>query len=231
MYTLYIGNRNYSSWSLRPWLLMRVLDIPFTERLVPFEEGANWQRFRDFSRSGLVPCLHDGPTAVWDSLAIAEYLAEAHPGVWPADRAARAWARSVACEMHSGFFALRSRCPMNCGIRAELDAIGAPLRRDLERVDEIWREGLERHGGPFLGGAAFSAADAFYAPVAFRVQTYGLPLGDAAAAYAGRLLALPAMREWYSAALAEPWREAQHEAEVIESGRIVEDLRRPGPES
>jgi len=230
MYTLYIGNRNYSSWSLRPWVLMRALGIPFSERLVPFEEGANWRRFRAFSESGLVPCLHDGATVVWDSLAIAEYLAEARAGVWPADREARAWARSVACEMHSGFFALRSRCPMNCGIRARLHEIGEPLRRDLLRIDEIWSEGLARYGGPFLGGAAFSAADAFYAPVAFRVQSYGLELGAAAAAYADRLLALPAMREWYAAALDEPWREAHHEAEVAASARVVEDLRRAGPE-
>ena len=229
MYTLYIGNKNYSSWSLRPWVLMRTLGIPFEERLVPFEEGANWKRFRDFSDSGLVPCLHDGETVVWDSLAIAEYLAEAHPGAWPAGREERAWARSVACEMHSGFFALRSRCGMNCGLRVELERIDKALRRDLNRVDEIWTEGLVRHGGPFLAGRTFTVADAFYAPVAFRVQTYGLPLGERAADYAHRLLELPAMREWYEAALTEPWREAHHEEEVARAGRILQDLRRAGP--
>jgi len=230
MYTLYIGNKNYSSWSLRPWVLLRALGIPFEERLVPFEEGANWKRFRDFSQSGLVPCLHDGDTVVWDSLAITEYVAEAHPGVWPAARATRAWARSVVCEMHSGFFALRAQCPMNCGIRAELDGIDKALRRDLHRIDEIWTEGQLQHGGPFLAGPAFSAADAFFAPVAFRVQSYGLALGPHAMAYAAALLKLPAMREWYEAALAEPWREAQHEAEVDDAGRVVQDLRRAPPE-
>jgi glutathione S-transferase len=229
MYTLYIGNKNYSSWSLRPWVLLRALDIPFEERLVPFEEGANWKRFRDFSQSGLVPCLHDGATAVWDSLAIIEYVAEAHPGVWPGDRAARAWARSVVCEMHSGFFALRSHCPMNCGIRAELARIDKALRRDLHRVDEIWTEGLLSHGGPYLAGRTFTAADAFFAPVAFRAQSYGLPLGERAGDYARRLLEHPAMQDWYAAALAEPWREAHHEAEITEHARVVEDLRRPPP--
>jgi glutathione S-transferase len=231
VYTLYIGNKNYSSWSLRPWVLLRTLGIPFEERLVPFEEGANWKRFRDFSRSGLVPCLHDGDTVVWDSLAITEYVAEAHPVAWPGDRETRAWARSVVCEMHSGFFALRSTCPMNCGIRAQLGQVGKALARDLHRIDEIWTEGLVRHGGPFLAGPTFSAADAFYAPVAYRVQTYGLELGERAAAYAARLLELPAMRDWYAAALAEPWREAHHEAEVAENGQVLEDLRQAAPDA
>ena len=225
MYTLYIGNKNYSSWSLRPWVLLRALDIPFEERLVPFEEGANWKRFRDFSQSGLVPCLHDGDTVVWDSLAITEYLAEAHPGVWPADRETRAWARSVVCEMHSGFFALRSQCPMNCGVRAQLDRVDSALRRDLRRIDEIFTEGLLQHGGPFLAGREFTAADAFFAPVAFRARTYDLKLGERAETYAHRMLELPAMRDWYAAALAEPWREAQHEQEVRQGGTIIRDER------
>jgi glutathione S-transferase len=226
MYTLYIGNKNYSSWSLRPWVLMRTLSIPFKEKLVPFSPDSNWDTFRDFSDSGLVPCLHDGDTVVWDSLAIAEYLAEKHSGAWPADRDARAWARSVTAEMHSGFTALRGQCPMNCGLRVRLHGVGAALQRDLNRIDEIWTEGLVRHGGPFLTGSAFGAADAFYAPVAFRAQTYGLPLSPAARAYAKRLLDLPAMREWYGAALAEPWREQQHEDEAAATGQVIEDLRR-----
>jgi glutathione S-transferase len=225
MYTLYIGNKNYSSWSLRPWVLMRTLSIPFEETLVPFSPDSNWDNFRDFSDSGLVPCLHDGDTVVWDSLAIAEYLAEKHSGLWPADRSARAWARSVTAEMHSGFAALRGQCPMNCGLRVKLNSIGEALQRDLNRIDEIWTEGLVRHGGPFLAGPSFGAADAFYAPVAFRAQTYDLPLGPAACDYAARLLELPTMREWYQAALAEPWREQQHEDEVAATGRIIEDLR------
>lgn len=225
MYRLYIGNKNYSSWSLRPWVLMAVLDIPFEEILVPFDPGGSWHKFRDFSQSGLVPCLHDNVTVVWDSLAIAEYLAEGHETVWPQDRRLRAWARSVSCEMHSGFGALRNQCSMNCGLRVELNAIDDELASDLRRIDEIWSEGVKRFGGPFLVGPAFSAADAFYAPVAFRVQTFGLPLSDTAQAYAETLLELPAMQSWYQAALMETWRESHHEDEIIAAGRITQDLR------
>ena len=118
MYTLYIANKNYSSWSLRPWLLMRALSIPFEEQLVAFEEGSNWARFREFAPNGRVPCLHDDGIVVWDSLGITEYLAERHSGVWPESAQARAWARSASAEMHSGFDALRGLCPMNCALRA-----------------------------------------------------------------------------------------------------------------
>ena len=225
MYTLYIGNKNYSSWSLRPWILMRALHIPFRERLVPFEPGSSFEKFRPFSRSGLVPCLHDGETVVWDSLAIAEYLAEKHTGAWPADSGARAWARCVAAEMHSGFTALRGQCPMNCGLRVKLFGIDRELQANLDRVDEIWNEGLARFGGPFLAGPVFTAADAFYAPVAFRMQTCNLPFSDRARTYANSLLNLPAMRDWYEAALEEPWREQHHEDEIAAAGRILEDCR------
>ena len=143
---LFIGNKNYSSWSLRPWILMRVLDIPFEEELIPFDVGTSFEKFRSFSRSGLVPCLHDGEIVVWDSLAIAEYLAESNPSVWPADAATRAWARCVTAEMHSGFSALRNQCSMNCGLRVELSGIDAALQKDIGRVNEIWTEGIERFG-------------------------------------------------------------------------------------
>jgi len=225
MYTLYIGNKNYSSWSLRPWVLMSALSIPFEEQVVPFDPGSSWHKFREFSRSGLVPCLHHGDTEVWDSLAIAEYLAERHTGVWPEDSTARAWARCVTCEMHSGFSALRNQCPMNCGVRVELKEIGSSLQSNLDRLDEIWTEGLERFGGPFLAGPSFSAADAFYAPVAFRVQTFNLPLGKAAMEYAAFLLGLPAMKAWYEAALKEPWREQHHEDEIAEVAPVQKDFR------
>lgn len=205
---------------------MQTLDIPFEERLVPFDTGSSFEKFRGFSNSGLVPCLHDGETVVWDSLAIAEYLAESHAGVWPKEAAARTWARCVTAEMHSGFAALRSECPMSCGLRVELHGIGRELQFNIDRVDEIWAEGLSRFGGPFLAGTTFTAADAFYAPVVFRVQTYGLPLCAEASAYADRLLALPAMREWYEAGLAEPWREQHHEEEIAAMGRIVRDDRK-----
>jgi glutathione S-transferase len=226
VYTLYIGNKNYSSWSLRPWVLMKTLGIPFEEQLVPFNPGSSWDSFRSFSKSGLVPCLHDGEAEIWDSLAITEYLAERHEGVWPSDAGARTWARCVTAEMHSGFAPLRNQCPMNCGLRVELNTIDAALQANLDRLDEIWSEGLSRFGGPFLAGPEFTAADAFYAPVAFRVQTFDLPLGEASRFYANRLLALPAMREWYEAALEEPWREQHHEDEITATGRVTENHRK-----
>jgi glutathione S-transferase len=231
MYELFIANKNYSSWSLRPWLLMQQLEIPFRERFMPFPAVAGGagagagagHPFRAFSPSGRVPCLHDGATVVWDSLAITEYLAERHPGVWPADATARAWARCAAAEMHAGFGALRERCSMSCGIRVRLDEIPPALAADLARLSELWRDGLARFGGPFLAGAAFTAVDAFYGPVAFRVQTYGLELDEVAAAYAARLLALPPMRAWYEGALAETFRDPSHETLV--GGTLLEDLR------
>lgn len=227
MYRLFIANKNYSSWSLRPWLLLRELGIPFEERVHRFVPGPVQPEFRSFSPSGKVPCLHDGSTVVWDSLAIAEYLAESHPGVWPADKVARAFARSAAAEMHSGFGALRARASMSCGVRIELAQLGEPLRADLRRLEALWGEGLARFGGPFLAGAAFTAVDAFFAPVAFRVQTYALPLGEPALAYVARLLALPGMREWYAQALAETFRDEPHEVEILAAGRLLADLRAP----
>ena len=227
MYRLFIANRNYSSWSLRPWVLMRALGIPFEEQLRVFEAGSNRAAFRAFSPSGQVPCLHDGDTVVWDSLAIVEYLAERHEGVWPLDAAARAWARSAACEMHSGFAELRSRCSMTCGQRVALASIGDALRADVERIDELWAEGQDRFDGPYLAGAAFTAIDAFYAPVAFRVQTYDLPLSERSQAYSELMLRHPAMQEWYDAALAEPWRDTPHEQDVAAVGTVLADYRVP----
>lgn len=226
-YLLYIANKNYSSWSLRPWVLMRQLGLPFAEQLQTFAAGSNWQAFRRFSPSGRVPCLVDGTVTVWDSLAIVEYLAERHPGVWPADALARAFARSAAAEMHAGFGALRNHCPMNCGVRIRPHALPEAVSADVARLDELWSQGLARFGGPFLAGGAFTAVDAFYCPVAFRVQSYQLPLGAAAGAYVQRLLQLPTMREWERAALAEPWREPAHEAEALQAGVLIEDRRVP----
>lgn len=225
MYELHVANKNYSSWSLRPWVLMRTLGIPFAEKSWLFAGDSNHARFRAFSPTGRVPCLHDGSAVIWDSLAIAEYLAERHPGVWSADSAARAWSRCAAAEMHSGFATLRTVCGMNCGTRVRLRDWPAALKAEIARLDELWSEGLARFGGPFLAGTAFGAVDAFFAPVAFRVQTYDIPLGPASAGYVGRLLSLPAMREWYQAALAETWRDAAHEAELQQFGDIVTDLR------
>jgi glutathione S-transferase len=225
MYTLHIGNKNYSSWSLRPWVLMSVLGIPFEERLHVFGPGFK-AKSTIGSPSGKVPCLNDGPRIVWDSLAIAEYLAERHPGVWPEDADARAWARCATAEMHSAFGALRSGCSMNCGVRVKLHKHSPELAQDIARLDELWRDGLDRFGGPFLAGKQFTAVDAFFCPVAFRVQTYGLELSPAASAYAKRLLALPAMQQWYSEGLAEPYRDPPHEDEIRGVGTLTQDLRR-----
>jgi glutathione S-transferase len=205
---LLIGNKNYSSWSMRPWVLMRGLDIPFEERKLSFTLGLGTgfgDAVRAYSPAGRVPVLIDGELAVWDSLAIVEYLHERFPhrGVWPADAAARARARSLAAEMHSGFGALRQHCPMN--IEAALPEAGArvlrelpAVRRDLERIAEIFGAA----SGPFLFGA-FGAVDAYYAPVALRARTYALPLPAAAAAYAERLLAAPGPAAWIADALQE----------------------------
>ena len=225
MYDLFIGNKNYSSWSLRPWVLMRELNILFRENLVQFGGAQNPDAFRNFSPTGKVPCLVDGETTVWDSLAITEYVAERHAGVWPADGIARAWARSASAEMHSGFFAMRNACTMNCGIRVALKSIDAPLARDLARLEELWADGIGRFGGPFLAGARFCAVDAFFAPVAFRIQTYDPPLNAGARRYAAQLLALPSMKEWYAAALQETWRDEEHEVEARAMGEWRADLR------
>lgn len=227
MTTLYIANKNYSSWSLRPWVLMQELSIPFDEEIRPLVEGSCWDAYREFSPNGRVPCLHDGGTVVWESLAIVEYLAERHKGVWPQDETARSWARCAASEMHAGFSALRNECPMCCGVRVEMNSISPALQHDLDRLDELWSEGLNRFGGPFLAGENFCAVDAFFAPVAFRIQTYHLRLGDTAAAYAQRLLNLGSMRDWYDAGLLESWREVSHDQEIADAGTVIEDLRAP----
>jgi glutathione S-transferase len=226
MYELVIANKNYSSWSLRPWVLMRQLGIAFAERLIPFPGGDSRPTYKPFSPSGRVPCLIDEQIRVWDSLAIVEYLAERHDGVWPADPVARAWARSASAEMHSSFQALRDICTMNCGIRVDVAARQAELSGDLARIGELWSEGLSRFGGPFLAGPGFTGVDAFYAPVCFRARTYGLAFGGAADEYLARMLDLPPMREWYAAALAEPWREKGHEDEARAAGPWTQDLRR-----
>ncbi|UAW99672.1 glutathione S-transferase family protein [Halopseudomonas nanhaiensis] len=223
---LYIANKNYSSWSLRPWLLMRELDIPFVEQLMPFKPGASDHGFSTFSPNGKVPCLADGDCVVWDSLAITEYLAESYPQVWPEDREARAWARSATAEMHSGFAEMRAVCTMNCGIRVRLHHVTERLEGELNRLESLWCDGLQRFGGEFLAGPAFTAVDAFFAPVVFRLQTYGLELAAAPAnAYARRMLELKGMREWYEAALKESWREPLHEDEARDAGQWLEDLR------
>lgn len=210
---LVIGNKNYSSWSMRPWVLMKQAGIPFEEVMVRFDaftpESAFKQRLAGLTPAGRVPVLIDDGFAVWDTLAIAEYLAERFPAkrLWPADAKARARARSVCAEMHSGFSALRSHFPMN--IEARLPEIGAKVmaeqpavRADLERIVTMWSELLRAHGGPLLFGD-FSIADAYFAPVVMRLATYAPPVPQAVSDYMARVRALPGIAAWVKDALAE----------------------------
>jgi glutathione S-transferase len=204
MYTLYIGNKNYSTWSLRAWALMKGAGIPFREQMISLYTKDTPARIRAVSPAGRVPCLHDGDVVVWDSLAIAEYLAERHPGLWPADATARAWARSVCAEMHSGFPDLRNEFSMD--VRVREPRIPSPeVAADIARIDAIWREGRERFGrsGDYLCGT-FGIVDAFWCPVAFRFRSYGVAPAGVSATYLHALLALPAMVEWAAAAANEP---------------------------
>lgn len=205
MYKLWIANKNYSSWSLRPWILLKTLQIPFEENLCFFESGkSSHEKFSRFSPTGLVPCLVDGQQTVWDSLAICEYVAEEFPQVWPTDKIARAWARSASAEMHSGFTALRQQCAMNVSIQAPIETISRELQADLNRIQQLWQDGIDAFGGPWLAGSEFTAVDAFFAPVAFRIRSYQLPINDTANLWVQRVLDLPAMQEWYQASLQEP---------------------------
>ena len=223
-YTLITANRNYSSWSLRPWLLMRALGIPFEDRFEPFTKPDNFEEFRAFSPTGQVPLLLDGTRAVPDSLGITLYLADRHEGVWPHDAEARIFAVGAVCEMHGGFGHLRNDCTMNVGVRVRPKPMSQGLQRNVTRLREIFEDGLTRFGGPWLAGQNFTAVDAFYAPVAFRIRTYGLDVGKGQA-WVEQVLAHPAMRDWEAQALAEHWREASHEAELAAAGVITADYR------
>ena len=213
MLKLYIANKNYSSWSMRPWVLLTQTGIAFEEVMVRFDSFAPDSDFKKIigpiSPVGKVPALVDADLVVWDTLAIAEYLAEKFPDqqLWPADIKARARARSICAEMHSGFAALRSACPMN--IEASLPEIGQlvwrdkpAVRADVARLVAMWSELLAQHGGPMLFGT-FSVADAYFAPVVMRLKTYALPVPDAIAAYMVRVAALPGVKAWVEGALAE----------------------------
>lgn len=224
MYTLHIADKNYSSWSLRPWVLMKTLGIPFVEKMSPFGPDS-FYRFREFSPSGLVPVLIDGEITVWDSLAILEHLAETHEGVWPADKKARAFARSAAAEMHSGYGAIRNYCSMTVGQRIDLPYEPPALDLDVTHLQIIWNKGFADFGGPWLAGPDFTAVDAFFAPIAFRVQSYGLKFSGEPKSYVERLLALPAMRQWYDEALAETFRDEKHEEDLVKFGTVTADYR------
>jgi glutathione S-transferase len=205
--TLVIGNKNYSSWSMRPWLALRASNIAFDEVFIPLYTGeADKKRILSFTHSGKVPALIDGDITIWDSLSIIEYAAEKFPEarLWPEDRARRAHARSISAEMHSGFAALRNECGMNLHRPVGAIALSADARADIARVHQIWTECRERYGksGPFLFGA-FSGADAMFAPVVHRFRTYAIAVGPEAKAYMDTVIALPAFQEWTRAGLAE----------------------------
>lgn len=207
-FTLVIGNKNYSSWSLRAWLVMRYFKIPFKEILIPLYKGDYKQKILKYSPSGKVPLLKIDGLAVWDTLAICEYLAETFPpkNLWPKDKKARAAARSVCAEMHSGFTALRKNCPMD--VRAVKPGFNVPddAQKDIERIVSIWESCRRQFAkeGQFLFGS-FTMADAFYAPVVWRFKTYGVQLSGAARKYFDTMIQLSAMQEWKGASEKEPW--------------------------
>lgn len=203
---LYIANKNYSSWSFRPWVAMKAKGVGFEEVLTPFDDDAGNPKFREFSPTGKVPALVDGDVTIWESLAILEYLADRFPqkGFWPDEAAARAVARAVACEMHAGFTALRNACPTNWRRPVRAIEIGDGVRRDVARIEALWAGCLEKSGGPFLFGE-FCNADAMYAPVVNRLEVYALSDHPAVVAYSGAMKALPAWIEWEEAGRAEPW--------------------------
>lgn len=208
MLHLIIANKLYSSWSLRPWMLMTALGIPFEETVIPMYRPDTRARMLSFGPTGKCPVLVDGDVTVWESLAIMEYLAEKFPdrAVWPKDVAARAHARAIASEMHAGFQALRSACPMNLTKRFKTPPLTDAIKADVARLEQMWAGARERFGGggPFLLGA-FSAADAMYMPVVTRLDTYQIPLGAPARTYMDAMLAHPAFVKWRTEALAEPW--------------------------
>ena len=204
---------------------MKALGIPFVDRLEPFTKPTNYEEFRAFSPTGQVPALIHDDRTIWDTFGITLYLAERHPGVWPKDDAARGWAQCAAAEMHSGFSALRNDCTMNVGVRVRPKPMSDALKANVARLRELWEEGLARFGGPWLAGPEFSAADAFFAPVAYRVRTYGLDVGAKGQAWVDHIIAHPAMRQWEAEALAETWREVGHEEELAACGNITADYR------
>ena len=212
-YRLVIGNKNYSSWSLRPWLAMKQAGISFEELRITLYGDGSKQRLAEVSPSGRVPVLIDGTLSIWDSLAICEYLAERHPGLWPADAAARAVARAASAEMHAGFASLRLNMTMNIRKNYAGKGVGPGVTLDIERIFTAWTDYKNRFGagGPFLFGQ-FSIADAMYAPVVMRFRTYAVPVPSNLAAFYAAILALPAMRDWIAA--------SEMETESIPDGDI-----------
>jgi glutathione S-transferase len=221
-YRLVIGNKNYSSWSLRPWLFLKNHGLDFQEVRLPLDSDTFRSEIGRYSPSGRVPVLHDGDLVVWDSLAIMEYLAERHPETrgWPQAVNARAHARAICAEMHSGFADMRNEMPMNCRRPSAAHALGPSARHDVDRVMTIWRETRKRHGngGEFLFGS-FTIADAMYAPVAVRFTAYGAELDDVCRAYVDAIYALPAMRSWLADAAGESESIPKYEAIGGQAGK------------
>ncbi len=214
MLKLVIGNKRYSSWSMRPWLLMKTFEIPFEEIVVPLYRDDSKPALLAHAPAGKVPVLKDGELRVWESLAIIDYVADLYPDlpIWPRDRAARAHARSLACEMHAGFTALRSECSMNFGRAAHPVPLSDAARAEADRIDAAWRDALARHNGPFLFGQ-FSAADAMFAPIVQRFDAYVVPVSNEARDYMETVKSLPGWKEWSAAAKREEWRLSQFERE------------------
>ena len=203
---LIIGNKNYSSWSFRPWIAMKVAGITFEERVISLNDSDFKRAIASVSKNGRVPAIDDDGVHVWESLAVLEYLAEKFPQakLWPTDVRARAHARAIAAEMHAGFAALRGECPMNFWRPVKRRDLSADALADAARIDAMWSECLVRYGGPFLFGA-FGAVDAMYAPVVSRFYTYAVEVGKSSRVYMEAVMALPAWGEWNEAALKEPW--------------------------
>ena len=220
MVDLYIGNKNYSSWSLRTWLLMKHFGLPFTEHMVSVAGRDYNATLKPLAGNARVPCLHDDGFQVWESIAIGEYLAERHPQMWPADAKARARARCISAEMHAGFVALRTAMPMNLKLKLKGKPSSPEVQRDIDRVLEIWEEARTQFAtddGPYLFGD-FSVADAMYAPVVWRLHIYNVPLPPVAAAYSEAMRAHPAMREWYEAGIRESEAHAHYDRLADEYG-------------
>jgi glutathione S-transferase len=211
--TLFIGNKRYSSWSLRGWLACRLAGLDFQEVTIPLDTPDSQTRIRAISPSGRVPCLHHDGRVIWDSLAIAEYCAEMAPGLWPGDPAARAQARTIACEMHSGFGELRKAMFFNVGRRLPGQGRSPAALQDIARIEEIWAGTRSRFAGTgqFLFGDGFTLADAFYAPIVCRFVTWEPALSAASLAYVGAVWNHPLVAEWVEGGLAETWRSAKYE--------------------
>lgn len=206
MQKLIIGNKNYSSWSLRPWLLLKYFNIPFSEIRIPLYAENSKSAILEYSASGFVPALEVGELSIWDSMSIIEYTADEHPElpIWPQDKSARVLARNISNEMHSGFFAIRNTLPMNCRTNMVYGDITPELQKDIDRIKAIWTQcrALYESKGPFLFGE-FTAADAMFAPVVLRFNSYGIAVGEVEAAYMDSVLSVPALQQWIKEGVAE----------------------------